>query len=310
MRDGSGENGQEAIDYHARLNAIIIKAQYSQQDKVTLAELAQKYGFHRLNLPVDAFIYLKKIRAGLFSTKNGALVVSAKSRSDWTGWFELRRDDVIWEVTLNTAKVIAEVDADILVCIEAENRVVLQRFNQVVLMPQFNGSIPHVMLIDRNDRRGIDVGIMSHYPTTLITSHIGDLDARGEKVFSRDCPVYTINLDNGKSIAIFANHFKSKRGGDNAASEARRRSQAPRESQIAQAPLSTANYVLIAGDLNDTPGSPELAPAFANNFVDVMSYPDYPTDRLGIYGTALAVNKLDYLVMSPSLRQCLLTTGI
>ena len=172
MRDGGGENGQEAIDDHARLNAIIIKAQYSQQDKVTLAELAQKYGFHRLNLPVDAFIYLKKIRAGLFLTKNGALVVSAKSRSDWTGWFELRRDDVIWEVTLNTAKVIAEVDADILVCIEAENRVVLQRFNQVVLMPQFNGSIPHVMLIDENDRRGIDLGVKSHYP---ITSHIGNL---------------------------------------------------------------------------------------------------------------------------------------
>ena len=100
-------------------------------------------------------------------------------------------------------------------------------------------------------------------------------------VFSSDCPVYTINLDNGKSIAILANHFKSKRGGDNAASKARRRSQAANASQIAQAALSTANYVLIAVDLNDTPGSPEPAPAFANNFVDVMSHPDYPTDRPG-----------------------------
>ncbi len=310
MRDGSGEIGQEAIEDHARLNAIIAMEVYSTPDKATLVELAQKYGFHRLNQPVDALIFLQKIRAGLFSTKNGELVVAAKGRSDWTGWFELRRDDVIWEATFNTARVIAEVNADVLVCVEAENRIALQRFNDVVLKPQFDMNYPHVMLIDGNDKRGIDVGIMSRFPITSITSHIDDIDTRGERVFSRDCPQYTIELSDGTSIAILPNHFKSKRGGDNAASRARRTSQSTRASQIALAALAATDYVMIAGDLNDTPEGPELAPVFSGGFVDVMDHPDYPTDRPGTYGTGLAANKLDYLIMSPSLRQCLSTTGI
>jgi hypothetical protein len=41
-----------------------------------------------------------------------------------------------------------------------------------------------------------------------------------------------------------------------------------------------------------------------------MSHPDYPTDRPGTFGTGLANNKIDYLIMSPALRTQLITTGI
>lgn len=310
MRDGVGLAGQEAIDAYATLNNIIGKDTYSEADKSTLLALADKYGFARLNQPADALIHLQKIRAGLFTTTAGELSVKAKGRADWTGWFELRRDNVIWEATFNTARVIAEVDADIVVCVEVENRITLQRFHDTVLKAQFEKPYDHVMVIDGNDERGIDVGIMSRFPITCITSHIDDVNAKGNRIFSRDCPEYVIDLGDDKSIVVLPNHFKSKRGGDNPAAKARRAAQATRASEIAQAALEHTPYVLLAGDLNDTPTSPELAAVFADGFTDVIDHPTYPTDRPGTFGTGLANNKIDYLLMSPALAGTLQATGI
>lgn len=62
--------------------------------------------------------------------------------------------------------------------------------------------------------------------------------------------------------------------------------------------------------MNDTPGSVALASLFNDGFKDVMSHPDYPTDRPGTFNTGLANNKIDYLIMSPALEDKLLTTGI
>ena len=49
------------------------------------------------------------------------------------------------------------------------------------------------MLIDGNDDRGIDVGVMTRgdFPITQIRSHVDDTDAHGE-VFSRDCLEVTV----------------------------------------------------------------------------------------------------------------------
>jgi hypothetical protein len=62
------------------------------------------------------------------------------------------------------------------------------------------------MVVDGNDERGIDVGIMSRLPITAIHSHVDDLNAEGNRIFSRDCPEYEIALAGGQSIVILPNH--------------------------------------------------------------------------------------------------------
>lgn len=310
MKDGIGPAGQQAIDDHATLNAIIRKPVYSAADKATLVTLSERYGFHLLNTPADALVQMQKVRENMFTTVGGELQVKANGSGDWTGWFELRRDDIVWEATFNTGRVIAEVNADILICVEAENRVTLQRFNDQVLKSEHGLHYPHVMLVDGNDERGIDVGVMSRLPIRAVTPHFDDVDAAGKRIFSRDCPHYVIELAGGQTLSVLPNHFKSKRGGDNAAAKARRKAQATRANQIARDALTVSDFVLLGGDLNDVPTGPELAPAFKGGFVDVMSHPDYPTDRPGTYDTGLASAKFDYLIMSPKLRSKLVTTGI
>lgn len=310
MADGAGARGQRAIDDHATLNSIIEKALYSDHDKALLMELEKRYGFAALNPPSNALVLLNRVRGQLYSKSGGATVVKADGRGDWTGWFELRQKDIKWAATYNTGRVIAEVSPDILVCVEVESRPTAMRFNEQVLKAEFHQEYPHVMVIDGNDMRGIDVGVLSRFPINGIRSHVDDRSPGGERTFSRDCPEYVIQLSDDKSIVVIPNHFKSKRGGDSPAVRARRRAQASAASAIAKRAQSISRHVLLAGDLNDTPDSDTIAPLLMDGFADVMSHRSYPKDRPGTYSTGTARNKIDYLIMSPALKAALRQTGI
>ncbi|HLP94759.1 MAG TPA: endonuclease/exonuclease/phosphatase family protein [Saprospiraceae bacterium] len=304
--------GREAIEDHAVLNTIIEHAQYSDQDKAKLVELSHKYKWHYKNPPKNALVQLQKLRGPLFrqSQSSGELTVVAKGRKSWVGWFELRKDDVRWEATLNTGQIIVDNKPDILIAVEVENRPTLDRFNNQVLKSKFGFEYPHFMAIDGNDPRGIDLGIMSKFPIIEIRSHVDDVNPEGNKIFSRDCPEYDLLLPDGSVLVVIPNHFKSKRNGNDQESENRRIAQGRRAHEIAFNALQRSPYVLIAGDLNDTPNSATLAELLKNGFEDVQSHPSYPADRPGTFGTGTAGNKIDYLIMSPALRQKLQHTGI
>jgi endonuclease/exonuclease/phosphatase family metal-dependent hydrolase len=311
MADGLGAKGQRAIDDHALLNRIAAQAVYSQSDQARLIALARRYGFAALSPPSNALVRLRSIRGRLFSrSESGVVTVAAAGRSSWTGWFELRRDDVRWTATRNTARVIAQVRPDILICVEVEDRPTLLRFNAQVLGPEYGLDYAHAMVIDGNDDRGIDVGVLSRYPIRSVRSHVDDLGPTGSRVFSRDCPEYLVDLPGGRSLVVMPSHFKSKRGGNDDKVRERRLLQAQRTAEIARDALRTRSLVLVGGDLNDTPDSAELAPLFADGFVDVQSHPSWPSDRPGTYDTGTAANKIDYLILSPRLRAALAGTGI
>lgn len=61
----------------------------------------------------------------------------------------------------NTARIFHELQADILCVVEADNRTALIRFNEDAI-PNIGGTpFAHVMLIDGNDERGIDLGLLT-----------------------------------------------------------------------------------------------------------------------------------------------------
>jgi endonuclease/exonuclease/phosphatase family metal-dependent hydrolase len=311
MNQASDAAGRKAIEDHATANRIVANTIYSPSDKETLLGLTAKYKWHFRDPPKNALVQLQKIRGQLFrNPQNGPVEVVAKGRDDWVGWFDLRREDVNWRATFNTGRVIHEVRPDILISVEVENRPTLERFNQQVLKAQFNFSYPHSMVVDGNDERGIDLGILSRFPIAEIRSHVDEPAPTGGRLFSRDCPEYDILLPSGERLVVIPNHLKSKRNGNNQASQARRQAQADRAHAIAVAALSRSSFVLLGGDFNDTPNSPTLASLFTEGFQEVMSHPNYPTDRPGTYETGLPAHKLDYLFMSPQLRGRLQDTGI
>ena len=173
----------------------------------------------------------------------------------------------------------------------------------------------HVMLIDGNDDRGIDVGIMTReqIPIETMVSHVDDEDQIGE-IFSRDCAEYRLQLPDGNSLLVMVNHFKSKGFGSQKQSDAKRQRQAKRTREIYQARRSDGwNLIAIVGDFNDTPGSGPLKPLLNNgsDLVDVTDHAKYVSDgRPGTFANGTKSQKIDYILLSPDLAGRLTAGGV
>jgi endonuclease/exonuclease/phosphatase family metal-dependent hydrolase len=262
------------------------------------------------------YLRLRDIRGKLLrKPKNKPVEIAASGRGDWIGWFELEREPVKETATENTARVIGLLNADVLCVVEAENRISLKRFNDDVMPKVDTRTFAHVMLIDGNDDRGIDVGIMTRasYEITRLCSHVDDTDDEGT-IFSRDCPEYEIKTSQGNTLLVLVNHFKSKGHGKPAESTAKRLRQAKRVRAIYEARRQEGlDYIAVVGDLNETPDEAPMDPLLrqGSTLVDIMGHPKFEGDgRPGTYGNGTASAKLDYLLMSPKLAQKVRKGGI
>lgn len=306
--------GRGVLDSYARLNALLRAPAYSAADKLEIIALLKTLGLEKSD--ENSLFILRRNRGALLKRpKTSGLEIVADGREDWIGWLELKTEAVNEIATQNTARVLNAVAADVLVVVEAENRVSLKRFNQQVL-PKVGGQpYERIMLIDGNDDRGIDVGLMTRAAIEIdfLRSHVDD-QASGQLIFSRDCPEFHLRLPSGQRLVILANHFKSKGFGSPAQSNARRRLQAERVRAIYDALRANGvDHIAIAGDLNDTPDSAPLSPLLANgsDLRDISQHPSFDDGgRPGTYANGTKGNKIDYILMSPALFATVTAGGI
>lgn len=307
--DGSGSRlaaARALLDATAKLNALLAEPVYTPAIKTQILATLDVLGL--LQSDETKFVILRRNRGDLLRRpKNGDPVeVVAEGRSDWIGWVELKTEAVSEIATENTARVIGNVNADILAVVEAENRTSLLRFDEQVLRPTANSGYDHILLIDGNDERGIDVGIMTRSGLSIdfVRSHVDDLSA-DERIFSRDCPEYHIKLPSGEQLVVLVNHLKSKGYGTPAASNAKRKLQAQRIREIYDQLLAEGHqHIAVVGDLNDSPMSDPLSPLLANgsSLRDISDHPAFDfAGRPGTYGNGTASDKIDYVLLSPDL---------
>jgi endonuclease/exonuclease/phosphatase family metal-dependent hydrolase len=315
---GNEKRAQDILKGEAELNSLFEKPVYSPQDKARMVELMQLLDLRASDS--GDLVILRVIRGKLVRRPrdaNAPMEIIANGREDWVGWAELRTEPVDEIAMLNTGRVIRDVDADVLAVIEAENRTALKQFSDIVLRKVEGVPYSQIMVIDGNDMRGIDVGIMTRpgYEIGLMRSHIHDPLANGEPVFSRDCPEYQITTPSGEAIWVLPNHFKSKFGGDNAASRTKREAQAKRVAEIYRRLREEGHdKVIVLGDLNDTPNSPPLHPLIAGtDLKDVAEHRVFDTGEFagkGTFGLGNDSNKIDYLLLSPALFERVSSAGL
>jgi hypothetical protein len=146
------------------------------------------------------FVILRQNRGHLVRRSKGNIEIVANGRGDWIGALDLKLEAVNEVATRMTAKVIHDVGADVIGLVEAESRPSLVRFNKDLLALTPGSSYDHIMLIDGNDERGIDVAIMTRGGFVLesMQSHVND-EENGTRIFSRDCAEYHIRTPGGRS---------------------------------------------------------------------------------------------------------------
>lgn len=297
------DDAQVVLDQYARINDLFNQPKYSKADKAKMIELLTKLGLAERDDGGD-FALLRQNRGRLLRRPlSGGTEIIADGRSDWIGWVELKTEPVNELATQHTAMVMRDVGADVQAVVEADNRISLKKFSAIALNAIGGEVFEHVMLIDGNDDRGIDVALMAKAGNDIvrISSHVDDRDAKGE-IFSRDCPEYTVMTSGGDRVVVLVNHFKSKMGSQ-ASANAKRRRQATRVAQIyKRLKAEGETNVVVVGDFNDTPDSNSLAPLFQTDLRDISEHPSFTSDgRPGTFGNGAKSEKFDYVLLSPAL---------
>ena len=166
----------------------------------------------------------------------------------------------------NEAKVISELGVQytktlptIVGLIEVENRQVIEDLIKQTVLNKIDWGIVHY---NSYDARGIDVGLIYQKKRFTVTdSYKRELvifDEYGKREYTRDILVVKGLLD-GEKIAIFMNHWPSRRGGE-AASQAKRNfaANALREEMDKIKNEAPDTLLFAMGDFNDDPVSPSL----------------------------------------------------
>jgi endonuclease/exonuclease/phosphatase family metal-dependent hydrolase len=314
MNHLNNADGQPVLDDFRRLNSLLQEPEFTGPIKQEIETLVDRYRLMDRTVTHDRMV-LRAVRGKLWQQhQDGTRTWSATSSDDFLGWVELVREAIDDRAIRNTARVIAEVSADVQILVEVEDRITLQRFHDDVLVPELAnlGKEPykHVFLMDGNDPRGIDVGLLSRVKVTSMTSHVELRNAQGHPLFARDCAQFAIELGQGQSLIIFANHFSSQ-GSDKTGK--RRREQANKVRLFVDDALNASPLVIVAGDLNEPPAKGNLNKLLHDpDLKDAMAMDQYPDKATlpGTYLTAAKSHKLDYLFLSTALQGKVQTVGV
>lgn len=228
----------------------------------------------------------------------------------------------------NTARVILDMQPDILGVAEVENVAALRIFNQQYLSHYFD----RIFLVDGNDGRGIDVaicirkgfqadvlGLRTHAHETLepgqsvewgvVGDDSGPVYLARNALFSRDCLELDVAV-RGKTLTFMANHFKSQgkssRREQLPPDELRLR-QATRVAELVKEAQAAGKFPVVFGDLNVDNTNPQrgqsLAPLINSGLVDGFGDVS-PQDRwTHYYLVGQDVSRLDYILHDARLKR-------
>ncbi len=283
--------GDEILKKIGEFRDLLAKTTYTANDKKKIVKMYKG--------ELKPYIKVREDRGRLFKKSGWAVTgVKAKGVDDWDGAIEFKQAKFSEVARENTARVIKDVRADLVCIVEAESRPTLKSFDGHLMGYRYK----YEMLIDANDPRGIDVGLYSKHPLGGIWTHM--FDKKGKKqVFSRDCLEVEVFLPGGQPLYVLCNHFKSRGYDYDGTANKKRKCQAERVAEILGEYDLTSDWVIVAGDLNDSPTSAPLQPLLnVQNMYDVLElqFPLDPMKRWTYYYNKF--EQIDFILVSEPLR--------
>lgn len=201
-----------------------------------------------------------------------------------------------------------DINADVIGFQEVESLQVLTQFRDKYLRDM---GYQHVVLVEGNDRRGIDVALFSRFPVSNVKSHKDlrfPVPGQGTQGFSRDLLQARINAPNNYKFTMFVAHLKSQHGDDPA--DIKREAEALQIQNIIgtfQKANPQENFVLL-GDFNDRPEAKHISHV-VNPRVSNLNLSDIIMEEMGAqpwvytYHPKKYRSRIDYILMSQTMKR-------
>jgi len=314
--------GEAVFNWLNEMDHLMRKYSKTATDLDRIKDLSFLLGFEKINRKSYAVM---RRRGGemFFRGCHSSGEIKANSLTDWNGWVALQTIPVDPVATQNKARVIAEVNADVLLLQEVEDRNSLLEFNNQ-LLPEFNG-IPYreLLVLQGNDGRGQEMGMLTKngFKIQEVRTYSNEMDDNGKPIFNKNLVKYEITTPSQNKICLLAVHLQEQ-GKDKENCDALRLRQAHRVAEIYQQLRDQGQeYVVVAGTLNAVPYCFSLAPLLQKtDLKDVSKHPSFNVAgekerdtgnfHRGAFAKGLNIKQRDYLLLSPEMFSRVKNSGL
>jgi hypothetical protein len=244
----------------------------------------------------------------------------ASNLTDWNGWIKLQTVPIHPKATHHKAQVIANVNPDILLLQEIEDRASFEDFNQLIL-PEFDCKpFTDSFVIQGNDMNGLEMGIAlreGYTLETVRTHNINDV-SNGD---GKNLIEYEITIPSKEKVWLL-NAYLQKQTTDKKYSDNIRKKQAFRITEVYNNLIAEGKTnVIIAGTFNAPSYCDSLSPLIQNtDLKDITKHLSFEVDidkgndgtyfRLGAYRMGVNIKQKDYMLFSPTLFNKMKDSGL
>lgn len=306
--------GKCALQWINEMDSLIRKQVKEPRDIDRIKELSFLIGFENLDRSNYA-IMRKKGGELFFQRKPSSLELKADHLTDWKGWTEIKTLPIDPVSIQNKARVIAEVNSDILLLQEVEDRSSLLQFNRDFL-PCFNG-VPYreLVVLQGNDERGLEMALLTNngYYLRGIETFSNDYEENENLLFDKNLMQYQIITPSQNKIWIIVVHFQDQKSLDKEMDDNKRYKQAARVADLYHKLREEGHEnVVVAGTFNAVSYCHSLSPLLQNtDLKDISKHSSFEVVadngsdagyyRMGAYRKGVNIKQLDYLLLSPAL---------
>lgn len=310
--------GKMITNWITELDVLMRKTKTSFIEQDRIRELSFLIGFEKTS--PRPYVVLRR-KAGFLYMKgvHHSTETKASHLTDWSGWIELQTLPVCPSATDNKAKVIADVNADILLLHEVEDRASLEEFNQEVL-PKFDCE-PYAQsfVIQSNDMKGLETAILLREGYTLksIKTHlIGGYSDHFQHLLE-----YEITTPTSEKLWILAIYLVIQEV-DEKTNDVIRKSQMINVAKIYKSLIAEGKTnIIITGTLNAPSYCNSLSPLLQETDTkDITKHLSFEVDcdegddasyfRLGAYKLGVNIKQKDYMLFSPALFDRMTDSGL
>lgn len=300
--------GKCVSDWIAEFDTLLTKEKSSSNTE-RLKELSFLLDFDKTYQ--NPYVVMRK-KAGELYLKgmNCSKELKSGELTDWNGWIIVQTLPIDPEATNHKAMVISEIDPDILVLQEVEDKMSLEEFNNFIL-PKFN-CLPfsECFLIPNSEGSGREQALLLKNGYHLESIKIHNID--DSNIATQELLEYEIQSPKGEKIYLLSAYFHENNLDKEKAFETRKNQAYQVSSIYKMLQMHGKSNIVIAGTLNAPSYCNSLSPLLqetdlkdlskSKTFnVDIDEGKDATYYRMGAYQMGVNIKQKDYLLLSPTL---------